>query len=952
MHQSQQLYKPLDDDLIKEYMSNGFNEQEIRNAWEVSSGNMVQFQQMLWGMKNQSFIISPINQQFNDDIQVAMAASLSLHQQNIPVGKVRKENVPCGLLNVGNTCYFNSLLQTYYSIYDFVLPIVQCEFDHINLQNIVDRRVANSVLLLKNLQNLFVLMIGSDRQFVDPKQVIHSIYDDFGKALPIGDQKDVGEFNNYFLSRIDEGLTYLQESLQKRQQPNQQYQTVQSQVYPQTVCQHEQNQSCISQKSLLLRQSPVVAENSVLHKLFYGKFTPQLTVQGMGSKDSQQEIFNFIQIDVSNKFLMEGLEKQLNQVLEYKNEKGLYQQAINSFWISQAPQVLSFQLQRVEFHKEFLSFAKINSPFQFDKEIYIDRFLLSNQKIAKEIQTQNQQMSDRLKKIDQELELLNSFNGNIQIIQNLETTLQFLKLQTPNEKSNPYYVNSKDNKAAIESISQYHEYFKEKRDSLLKEKNELVQKISQSYNNLKKQKYILQSILMHEGSPDAGHYFAYIYNFDDKKWYLFNDIHVQEETEQNVFKYAFGDQQNSKSAYLIQYVKDEKTKQNQNQNQHVKQRLYSTSQNISTYLQDGYGKLLSEKQKDILQKDNLKLKQEVIQQQLRGQIDTIVSIYLDYFKIANEKQKLFQLKQYQQITHKPPYIENFAMFLKMKPDEKMFKWVILDYAIKKMISQTNGIFGSADLDQTLKTQILEELSKFGQNKPIQPIPQNQEYQASLEDYKLTLKLQGIIAYILEQYNNNSLKETIIALQVYMKLAKSTNQQSFFYNMALQLKNLILLGIICKIYYQKNITDSEILVLKLLIAFQMQEHFLYKDPEQWKKQFLNLIGVALSTYGQNEKLTQEVVKPLVQNKKDVEMCTLLDTPSQSIEQYIQSIQSIYLKKQFEGEFEDFLLDNLMVSLSAFYQIKCIQLLLEKIIKSSSILDKKDIFKIIEENPQNK
>lgn len=46
---------------------------------------------------------------------------------------------------------------------------------------------------------------------------------------------------------------------------------------------------------------------------------------------------------------------------------------------------------------------------------------------------------------------------------------------------------------------------------------------------------------MHEGSPDAGHYFVYIYNIDDQKWYVFNDTLVQEETEENVLKYAFGD---------------------------------------------------------------------------------------------------------------------------------------------------------------------------------------------------------------------------------------------------------------------------------------------------------------------------------------------------------------------------------------------------------------------------
>jgi ubiquitin carboxyl-terminal hydrolase 25/28 len=43
---------------------------------------------------------------------------------------------------------------------------------------------------------------------------------------------------------------------------------------------------------------------------------------------------------------------------------------------------------------------------------------------------------------------------------------------------------------------------------------ECEKKISASYNSLKKNKYVLQSILMHEGSPDAGHYYAYIYNFE------------------------------------------------------------------------------------------------------------------------------------------------------------------------------------------------------------------------------------------------------------------------------------------------------------------------------------------------------------------------------------------------------------------------------------------------------
>ncbi len=36
--------------------------------------------------------------------------------------------------------------------------------------------------------------------------MISSIVDDYGNDLAIGDQKDIGEFNLVFLSRIEDGL--------------------------------------------------------------------------------------------------------------------------------------------------------------------------------------------------------------------------------------------------------------------------------------------------------------------------------------------------------------------------------------------------------------------------------------------------------------------------------------------------------------------------------------------------------------------------------------------------------------------------------------------------------------------------------------------------------------------------------------------------------------------------
>ena len=42
-----------------------------------------------------------------------------------------------------------------------------------------------------------------ERQFTDPSTVLHALVDDFGNRVGIGDEKDVGEFNMIFVSRME-----------------------------------------------------------------------------------------------------------------------------------------------------------------------------------------------------------------------------------------------------------------------------------------------------------------------------------------------------------------------------------------------------------------------------------------------------------------------------------------------------------------------------------------------------------------------------------------------------------------------------------------------------------------------------------------------------------------------------------------------------------------------------
>jgi len=102
-----------------------------------------------------------------------------------PEQAVREADTPVGLRNNGNTCYFNSLLQTYFTLPGFVEQIMQ--FVPEALEGEETERTKKGRLsqkLVQELQKVFSQMASSNKKYADPQNVLQYIVDDsFKKAF-------------------------------------------------------------------------------------------------------------------------------------------------------------------------------------------------------------------------------------------------------------------------------------------------------------------------------------------------------------------------------------------------------------------------------------------------------------------------------------------------------------------------------------------------------------------------------------------------------------------------------------------------------------------------------------------------------------------------------------------------------------------------------------------------
>ncbi|CAK58035.1 unnamed protein product (macronuclear) [Paramecium tetraurelia] len=898
---------PINQDLLDQYVGMGFSKQLITMAWEESNTEADVINTLLTlSDKNNALSNTPTKQ--DEDIQLNQAlidsyktnpqAATTTFEIVSPEQRKRNNGVPCGLKNVGNTCYFNGLLQTYFFNSDFVKIIIKFQPP----AQIDQGKQGKSIQLVLNLQQLFLSMIGSDKKYVDPSDVVKSICDDFGNVLPIGDQKDVGEFNHYFLSRIGEGLA------QNEHQP--------SKIEDQP---HE------GSSSILRLKSSTIHDEDVVSKLFFCKVHHHLQFDQAGVPQSRDSnvLYNFIPINLKDANLYDGLENfVINSVEDFKNDLSEIVCATNYNWIQGAPQTLSFQIQRVDYCKEKHDLIKQNDEFYFEEEIYLDRFLNENSKRYLEIRTQIKELIDKQKKIKQEQQSFSKFDDKYDLQDILQTVVKFLEIQNNSNTDNPANFGYSDQKHTIEQLQKYSQHVQKRKEVLQCLYNDLEGKIQESYNNFKKYKYHLQSILIHEGMANSGHYYTYIKDFRLNKWFKFNDIHVTEETREKVFQDAIGVKPGI-NAYLLVYVKSEFV---QDELKYPK-RLYQTSTE-KDYLKDGYGDFLNPQQRDSIIRENQLFQNEVEDYKQARIIDRIVESYQSRFEFVNEHTRTLTNK-YQSIKFKPLFTLNFPIYIKCKATQlsnqntqhdNLIKWIILDSALREVPEHKEGIFGG-QLSENFKNKILNKFkAQFNEFKrpsdSLTPSEQN-DLNKFEQEYLNYVNFGAWATLVLDYLSKAEFIKALQVLQCLTKKVKPLEQQNYFFKFTKNLKTLLPIIIIGRMIPK----ESEVILkeLQLLQAYLVHNHFQYDDPKFWQAEISIMLNAIIENHDEQQGI-KEIIVNFEAGNKIKEQMELLEFVSEEIHN-----QQIIISTSYEVYFwsaypkQDIIFDKLIEGMNTLKQL---------------------------------
>ena len=283
-------------------------------------------------------------------------------------------------------------------------------------------------------------MTLSNKKFVDPSPVLNSLVDDVGNQLSIGDQKDVGEYNIDLVSRIEEGLKKSlppppppPEPGQEAQEPPEEMKedtdpaeatledSEQAEDPPEDSDQvdeleipgfrRQMSTNLSGSKSALITSE--LSNTNILTNKFYGQQMTILTANeadGTVFEEKQTNPFGMMILDIQYRELYKAIDDYLySEIDEFTTPSGHKTSAVQNSWITEIPNILLFQIQRVQYDADAMCSRKNHSEFKFPEIFYADRMLYKNYERASELRNKVKALRDQTTQIEKQLDDLANY---------------------------------------------------------------------------------------------------------------------------------------------------------------------------------------------------------------------------------------------------------------------------------------------------------------------------------------------------------------------------------------------------------------------------------------------------------------------------------------------------------------------------------------------------------------
>ena len=627
-----------------------------------------------------------------------------------------------------------------------------------------------SIHLVEQIQRLFAFMIRSHRKYLDPTAVLTALVDDFGNPIQIGDEKDVGEFNMILISRIEDGLKMGHAEG----------------VGLETI-------SIKRKDSLTPLQESRLLDEGIVTTLFYGKQIEELHYQepsGDFTHTTMNAIFGQIMLDVEEKDLYYAWDSACHSEIEdFITPQGQKTAAKQDVWLERLPTILLVQVNRVKFDRTTGNAVKLHSKFTFPKMLFPDRFLMKNKDLSSSLRerelelrrkvsilethlSQFEQYKDSSLSLEDVLVLTSSFiddqlntSDYMQIDdESIDvTTFNIAKIETVTEDLTRKLI------AGKELLQAYARTVSAKVTEMKAQLRAVTEEIDRMYKRpeLQEHQYRLHSLLIHDGQAGSGHYYAYSYEEETEQWWKFNDIHVTQVTEADVYRDSIGGH-NFTSAYCLVYLDSRYI----SAHSHLLLRSYTLS-TLGTEIHDEYSTYLSPEQLHEVDEDNLKLMEEVNDWKLSGVLKQIQDLYTERLGIITAKYTEFRARSNETVKLE---LVNFAMFLRIKDDIDLMRLYLLDLAVREVDGDKRGLDTMSENDRLvgkLKTQFMHVCKDAPRAVLFTPI-QRDKLRNFLLDFEHNYRLSLFLCLAIRKFNESDFLCSFQALAQAMTLPSRVN----------------------------------------------------------------------------------------------------------------------------------------------------------------------------------